>query len=98
MAGYVIHLAVAEAYKSKHPDDIENYDDFIQGIIFPDSVYDKSITHYGEKSSKVNLREFLIHFCFIFYSLSLICDMCHSQQISKKIFIFHLGEVRGNIL
>lgn len=59
MAGYVIHLAVAEAYKSKHPDDIENYDDFIQGIIFPDSVYDKSITHYGEKSSKVNLREFL---------------------------------------
>ena len=59
MAGYVIHLAVAEAYKAKHSGDIENYEDFIKGVIFPDSVSDKSITHYGEKSSKVNLREFL---------------------------------------
>ena len=59
MAGYVIHLAVAEAYKVKHIDDIKNYEDFIKGVIFPDSVSDKSLTHYGEKSSKVNLKEFL---------------------------------------
>lgn len=59
MAGYVIHLAVAEVYKRKHPEDIKKYDKFIEGVIFPDSVSDKSITHYGEKSSKVNLKSFL---------------------------------------
>ena len=59
MAGYVIHLAVAEAYIKKHPKDIDDYKKFIEGVIFPDSVSDKSITHYGEKSSKVNLRCFL---------------------------------------
>lgn len=59
MAGYVIHLAVAEAYIEKHPGSIKNYEEFIQGVIFPDSVSDKSITHYGEKSSKVNLKKFL---------------------------------------
>ena len=59
MAGYVIHLAVAEAYKDKHINDIKNDEDFIKGVIFPDSVSDKSLTHYGEKSSKVNLKEFL---------------------------------------
>ena len=59
MAGYVIHLAVAEAYIKKHPKDINDYNKFIEGVIFPDSVSDKSITHYGEKSSKVNLKWFI---------------------------------------
>lgn len=59
MAGYVIHLAVAEAYIKKHPNDIKNYDEFIKGVVFPDSVSDKSFTHYGEKSSKVHLDKFL---------------------------------------
>ena len=59
MAGYVIHLAVAEEYKRNYPKDIDNYDKFIDGVIFPDSVTDKSLTHYGIKSSKVNLKAFL---------------------------------------
>ena len=59
MAGYVIHLAVAEVYIKKHPEDINDYNKFIEGVIFPDSVSDKSITHYGEKSSKVNLKWFI---------------------------------------
>lgn len=59
MAGYVIHLAVAETYIKKHPEDINDYNKFIDGVIFPDKVSDKSITHYGEKSSKVNLKWFL---------------------------------------
>ena len=59
MAGYVIHLAVAEAYIKKHYGDIKDYNQFIEGVIFPDSVSDKSITHYGEKSSKVNLKWFV---------------------------------------
>jgi len=59
MAGYVIHLAVAETYTKKHPEDISDYNEFIEGVLFPDGVSDKSITHYGEKSSKTNLKWFL---------------------------------------
>lgn len=59
MPGYVIHLSVAEEYLKKHKDVKEDYNQFIEGVIFPDSVKDKSLTHYGEKSSKSNLVEFL---------------------------------------
>ena len=58
MAGYVIHLAVGEEYLRIHTGDINDYDKFIEGIIYPDSVTDKSLTHYGPKSSQVNLRKF----------------------------------------
>lgn len=59
MPGYVIHLAVAEEYLRKHSNKKEDYNEFIEGVIFPDSVKDKSETHYGEKSSLSNLVEFL---------------------------------------
>ena len=58
MAGYVIHLAVGEEYLRMHPGDINDYNEFIEGIIYPDSVTDKSLTHYGPKSSQVNLKNF----------------------------------------
>ena len=58
MPGYVVHLAVAEEYLRKH-DNNENYEEFIKGVVFPDGVKDKSLTHYGSGSSKVNLVEFL---------------------------------------
>ena len=61
MAGYVIHLAVAEEYRKKHAGEISDYNEFINGVIYPDSVSDKSLTHYGPKSSKVHLKEFLIN-------------------------------------
>ena len=59
MAGYVIHLAVAEEYIRKHKNQINDYRKFIEGVICPDNVQDKSITHYGKKSSKVILKDFL---------------------------------------
>ena len=59
MPGYVIHLAVAEEYLKKHKEKQEKYNEFINGVIFPDSIKDKLITHYGEKSSVSNLYEFL---------------------------------------
>ena len=79
MAGYVIHLAVAEQYIKNFPKDIDNYNDFIEGVIYPDSVSDKSLTHYGTKSSKPNLKAFLdekeIDNCFNKgYFLHLITD------------------------
>lgn len=58
MPGYIIHLAIAEEYLRKHKN-IEKKDDFIEGVIFPDSVKDKSETHYGAKSCYSNLFEFL---------------------------------------
>ena len=59
MAGYVIHLAIAEEYLRKHKDIKEDYEELIKGVIYPDSVTDKSLTHYGIKSSKVILKDFL---------------------------------------
>ena len=59
MPGYVIHLAVAKQYLKKHENKKEDYNEFIEGVIFPDSVKDKSETHYGAKSSVSNLYEFL---------------------------------------
>lgn len=58
MPGYVIHLSVAEEYLKKH-DKKENYSEFIEGVIFPDSITNKSLTHYGPSSSQVNLYNFL---------------------------------------
>ncbi len=58
MAGYVIHLAVGEEFLRNYPNEINNYNDFVEGIIYPDSVTNKSLTHYGPKSSMVNLKEF----------------------------------------
>lgn len=59
MPGYVIHLAVAEEYLRKHEESKENYNEFIEGVIFPDSVTDKSETHYGKGSSQANLFKFI---------------------------------------
>lgn len=59
MPGYVIHLAVAEEYLKKHKNRKENYDEFIEGVIYPDSVTDKSQTHYGAKSGEANIVKFL---------------------------------------
>lgn len=60
MAGYIIHIAVGEEFLRNYPNEIKKYDDFIEGIIYPDSVTDKSLTHYGPKSSMTNLKEFFI--------------------------------------
>lgn len=59
MPGYVIQLSVANRYIEKHPEEIKDHNKFIEGVISPDGVTDKSITHYGPKSSKVNLKLFL---------------------------------------
>lgn len=55
----VIHLVVAEEYLRKHTEIEENHEEFIKGVLYPDSVLDKSETHYGIKSSKTNLADFL---------------------------------------
>lgn len=59
MPSYAIHLAVAEEYLRKHDEYVENYDEFIKGVIYPDTVVDKTKTHYGRASSESNLYLFL---------------------------------------
>lgn len=59
MPSCVIHLAVAEEYLRKNDGQTEDYQEFIKGVVYPDTVEDKSKTHYGEYSSKSNLYRFL---------------------------------------
>lgn len=60
MPGYVIHLAVAEEYLKKHNNKKENYNEFIEGVIYPDNTDNKLETHYGNGSSNTNLYKFLL--------------------------------------
>ena len=58
MAGYVIHIAVAQEYLKKHR---EKYNrDFILGAVIPDLTKDKSKTHYGKSPAYTNLKNFLL--------------------------------------
>ena len=60
MAGYVIHLIIAEEYLRKTDEVIKNKDEFIKGVIYPDSVKIKGETHYSPYySSDVNLYDFV---------------------------------------
>ena len=57
MPGFQIHLAIGERYIEKH--DIKNKRQFLKGILAPDFVQNKSISHYTIKTSKENLKEYL---------------------------------------
>lgn len=58
MAGYVIHLAIGQEYLKKHPE-IKNKEEFLEGIIYPDLVQDKSTTHFGIDARRTSLQRFL---------------------------------------
>ncbi len=62
MPGFVIHLATANEYIRKHPNEIKNKTDFTKGIIAPDltTKEGKKITHYGSSSAEVGLRNYLV--------------------------------------
>lgn len=67
MASLGIHLAVAKVYLDHFP--IQNQKEFISGILDPDLVQDKDISHYTDKErgdtlesnlkTKVNLKRYL---------------------------------------
>lgn len=69
MPGFVIHLAVAKQYLKYHPGEIQNREDFENGIIAPDLdasqneiERNKSKTHYGKwgnYETEINLDQFL---------------------------------------
>lgn len=55
MASYMIHLAVAKLYLSRHTE--ENQEEFIRGTIAPD-LLKKPQSHYGEATSSPDLEQF----------------------------------------
>lgn len=57
MPGYVIHLAVGKVY-SQH-NKIKDLQRFERGIIMPDTIKDKSKSHYGPASSQPDLNKFI---------------------------------------
>ena len=58
MAGFVIHLAIAEQYLQIHEQQ-ENEEQFLYGAIEPDFVRPKSDSHYGKSPAYTNLKKFL---------------------------------------
>jgi len=57
MPGYVIHLAVGKVYAQNNK--IEDLNVFERGIIEPDMVENKAISHYGPYSSQPGLNQFV---------------------------------------
>ena len=58
MASFNIHLAIGKRYIEKFKS-IENIDIFYKGIIDPDLVNDKAISHYTGVQDKTNLLNYL---------------------------------------
>lgn len=57
MPGYVVHVAIAQEYLKKQKKEYSK--EFIDGVIYPDLVSEKSKTHYGKSPAYTSLSEFL---------------------------------------
>lgn len=57
MANYTLHIAIAKEYLKNHKE--YNEEEFIKGTIYPDTVKDKTKTHFSNTSADCNLKEFL---------------------------------------
>ena len=57
MAGYVIHIAIAQEYLKKNKKKYNK--EFVKGAILPDLTSDKTKTHYGRSPAYTNLKKFL---------------------------------------
>lgn len=63
MPGFNIHLAIGKRYieKQKNKKDIiKNENSFYNGLIAPDLVTDKKISHYTTETNKNNLEKYLL--------------------------------------
>lgn len=58
MAGYVIHIAIAQEYLRKNRKKYN--EEFVKGAILPDLTSDKTKTHYGKSPAYTNLKKFLL--------------------------------------
>lgn len=58
MPGFQIHIAIGKRYIDKY-NEIQNVEEFLDGVIAPDFVEDKSKSHYTVKTPKENLKRYL---------------------------------------
>ena len=58
MAGFIMHLAIAQEYLKNNKEDDEKA--FLYGSIQPDLVTPKSESHYAKAPSYTNLKNFLL--------------------------------------
>lgn len=59
MPSFNIHLAVGKRYIEKHPTEISDMKAFNYGLIAPDLVENKRISHYSGTNDRNNLVEYL---------------------------------------
>ena len=60
MPGYIIHIAIAQEYKKKHEEEIQDEKFFIKGNLAPDNSSNKYESHYGNYAEKhIGLSKFL---------------------------------------
>ena len=59
MAGFVIHLAVAQEYLRNNRQIKENEQQFLFGSVQPDFIMPKTASHYGKSPAYTDLKKFL---------------------------------------
>lgn len=59
MAGFVIHLAIAQEHLKKSKRKEENEEQFIFGSVQPDFIMPKTASHYGATPEYTDLKKFL---------------------------------------
>lgn len=59
MAGFSIHLAIAKIYLENNK--VQAPNEFLKGVIDPDLVKNKTISHYSDFTDQDNLQAYLKH-------------------------------------
>ena len=86
MPGFNIHLAIGKRYieKQKNKKDvIKNENSFYNGLVAPDLVTDKKISHYTTETNKNNLEKYLLEV----YDLERLCGRISLGTANAKDLI-----------
>lgn len=59
MPGFNIHLAIGKRYIEKQKNIIKNENSFYNGLVAPDLVTDKKVSHYTAETNTSNLEKYL---------------------------------------
>ena len=59
MPGFNIHLAIGKRYIEKQKNIIKNENSFYNGLVAPDLVTDKKVSHYKAETNTSNLEKYL---------------------------------------
>ena len=103
MAGFVIHLAIAQEHLKKSKRKEENEEQFIFGSVQPDFIMPKTASHYGATPEYTDLKKFLKNNDIESSIdrgrfLHLITDyLFYNQQLVEKYNVNVIKEVKDKI-